>query len=63
MQGFKVKAPNSSKRHIIPSGRWDLKNELQRAITDLKMDEWGLDYNDFKLSLVDNRLNRVPSLE
>jgi hypothetical protein len=54
MQGFRVKGPNGTERYMIPGGRYDLKNELQRAITDLKMDEWGLDYDDFKLSLVDN---------
>jgi hypothetical protein len=63
MEGFKVKGPNGSERSIIPGGYWDLKNELQRTITDLKMDGWGLDYDDFKPSLVDNRPNRVPGLE
>jgi hypothetical protein len=60
MGGFMVGGPNGSEQHIIPSGPWDLKNELQKAITDLKMDEWGLDYDDFKPSLVDNQPNRVP---
>jgi hypothetical protein len=63
MQGFNVKAPNGGEQHIVPGGCWDLKNELLRAITDLKMDEWGLDYDDFKPSLVGNRPNRVPDLE
>jgi hypothetical protein len=63
MQGFTVKAPGGNERHIIPGGCWDLKNELQRAITDLKMDEWGLDYDDFKPSLVGNQPNRVPGPE
>ena len=63
MQGIMVKAPDGVGRKIADGGCLDLKNELQKAITDLKMDEWGLDYDDFKASLVDNRSNGVPGLE
>jgi len=41
---------------------WDPKKKLQNAISDLKIDEWGLDYDNFKPSHVDNQSNRVPDL-
>ncbi|KAH8809258.1 hypothetical protein F5884DRAFT_901370 [Xylogone sp. PMI_703] len=53
MQGFSVGTSNGVRRHIHPGGSWDLKNELQKVISDLKMEEWGLDYDDFKPSLPD----------
>ena len=63
MEGFKVKSPSGGVWFIDPGESWDLKNELQRAISDLKMDEWGLDYDDFKPPFVGNPPNRVPDLE
>ncbi len=63
MANFKFVGPDNGKRYVIPDGNWDLKSELKRAITDLKMDEWGLDYDDFKPSPPNNRPNRVPDLE
>jgi hypothetical protein len=39
-------------------GSWELKDELQGAINDLKIDEWGLDYDDFRPSHASNRQNR-----
>jgi len=62
-EGFHVISPNGGRRHVISGGSWDLKKELQKTIIDLKMDEWGLVYDDFKPSLVDNKPNRVPGLE
>ncbi|KAN0103381.1 hypothetical protein V8E51_011694 [Hyaloscypha variabilis] len=60
MQGFKAQSPSGSVQHILPGGIWDLKSELQKAITELKMDEWGLDYDDFKQLPVSNRLEVDP---
>ena len=60
MQGYKVTSPKGGCRHIVNKGSWDLKNQLQEAITELKLDEWGLDYDDFKRSPVSNRLNIDP---
>jgi len=56
--GFDVVSPAGGRRHIIPRASWDLKNKLQRAITDLKMDEWGLNYDDFKPASIGNHLER-----
>jgi len=49
MHGFTVCPPTShGGRCIIEGGSWDLKKKLQDAMTDLKIEEWGLDYDDFK---------------
>lgn len=49
MKGFTVCPPN---KHgglwIIEGGAWDIQEKLQDAMTDLKIEEWGLDYDDFK---------------
>lgn len=58
MQGFVVKPPNGGGENIIPGGIWDLKYWLQKCIRDLNMDEWGLNYDDFKPSLVGSLPNR-----
>jgi hypothetical protein len=50
MQGFTVCPPvnHVGGRCIIGGGTWDLKKKLQDAMSDLKIEEWGLDYDDFK---------------
>lgn len=51
--GFTVCPPNvqGGGRFIIQGGPWDLKNELQTVMSGLNIDDWGLDYDDFKPSL------------
>jgi hypothetical protein len=49
MLGFTVCPPkNHSGRFIIEGGPWDVKKKLQDAMADLNIDEWGLEYEDFK---------------
>jgi hypothetical protein len=51
MQGYHVGIPKiGKKRWINNNGIWDLKYNLQKAIKDLKMDGWGLEYNEFRRS-------------
>jgi hypothetical protein len=54
-----VEAPDGKKKHALKDGLWDLKNKMQKAIKDLKMDEWGLDYDDFRPVYVDNRVRNA----
>ncbi|KAH8805128.1 hypothetical protein F5884DRAFT_885137 [Xylogone sp. PMI_703] len=56
MQGFCITSPDGD-RIGFDSG-WDLKNELEKAMDDLKIDDWYLEYDDFKPSLVDGRQRR-----
>lgn len=58
MQGFNVTSTGGRGRHIVAQGGFDLKYELQKAIKELEMDTWGLDYDDFKQSSASNRPNR-----
>lgn len=51
-----VESPDYTKRHVLKDGVWDLKYRMQNAIEDLKVDEWGLDYDDFKPVYVDIRV-------
>ena len=60
IEGFTVTSPSGNSR-IFNS--WDLKKELQRAISDLNMNEWGLDYENYKPSHVCNQRNRFLDLE
>jgi hypothetical protein len=64
-QGFTVCPPNlhTSGRYIIQGGPWDLKNTLQTVMSDLNIDDWGLNYDDFKPSFGANRLDKIPALE
>jgi hypothetical protein len=49
MKGFRVCPPNEHGcKSIVGGGGWDVKKKLQDAMTDLKIEEWGLDYDDFK---------------
>jgi len=49
MLGFTVCPPhNHGGRFIIEGGPWDVKKILQDAMADLNIDEWGLEYDDFK---------------
>ncbi|KAF8859492.1 hypothetical protein BDZ45DRAFT_725244 [Acephala macrosclerotiorum] len=63
MQCFEVTAPSGGNRHIFPGGSWDLKDTLLRAISGLKIDEWGLNYEDFKPARATDRLDRVDKLK
>jgi len=54
--GCIVEFPTGVRRHVLKDGVWDLKYKMQKAIDDLKMDEWGLDYDDFKPVRADNRV-------
>jgi hypothetical protein len=56
LEGYRVESPNGEKEHVVKDGPWDLKHKMQKAIENLKMDEWGLDYDDFKPVHVDNRV-------
>jgi hypothetical protein len=56
LEGYWVESPDGKKQHINKDGPWDLKHKMQKAIEDLKMDEWGLDYDDFKPVHADNRI-------
>jgi hypothetical protein len=56
LEGHWVESPDGKRKHIIKDGRWDLKHKMQKAIVDLKMDEWGLNYDDFKPVHVDARI-------
>lgn len=48
-KGFTVCPPNhKGGRMIKEGGPCDLKKQLQDAMTNLKIEEWGLDYDDFK---------------
>lgn len=58
----KIIALTRDPRCYTSGGGWDLKRMLQRAIRDLEMDGWGLDYDNFKPSQVDNQPNRVLDL-
>jgi hypothetical protein len=53
---YYVESPDGTKHHVVKDGNWDLKHKMQKAIEDLKMDEWGLDYDDFKPVHVNNRV-------
>ncbi|PMD24653.1 hypothetical protein NA56DRAFT_643173 [Hyaloscypha hepaticicola] len=49
MKGFTVcPSNNHGGRWIREGGPWDVEKILQDAMTDLKIEEWGLDYDDFK---------------
>jgi Holliday junction resolvasome RuvABC ATP-dependent DNA helicase subunit len=53
LSDFTVKTSTDS-RSVVENDYFDLKNQLQKAMNNLKMDEWGLDYNDFKrLPIID----------
>jgi hypothetical protein len=56
LEGCWVESPAHSGKHIDKYGVWDLKYKMQRVIEDLKMNEWGLNYDDFKPVHVDNRV-------
>jgi hypothetical protein len=53
-QGFIVKTSEGKTSQIGSCESWDPKKELRRAINDLKIDEWGLEFDDFKPSLDGN---------
>ncbi|KAE8454334.1 hypothetical protein EG329_005259 [Mollisiaceae sp. DMI_Dod_QoI] len=55
VEGFNIQSSKGTNRHVAIGGSWDLRTELQKAISDLKIDEWGLDYDDFKQSFADGR--------
>ncbi len=55
VEGFNIQSSKGTNRHVAIGGPWDLRNELEKAISDLKIDEWGLDYDDFKQSFADGR--------
>ncbi|KAE9366922.1 hypothetical protein N431DRAFT_445613 [Stipitochalara longipes BDJ] len=64
MEGWTVQAPNEgASRFIIPGGKFDLKAELQKTIIDLKMDDWGLNYDDFKQSPAAKQSGKASNLE
>ena len=49
MKGFTVCPRNKhGGRYIIEGGTWDVQKKLQDAMANLNIDEWGLDYKDFK---------------
>jgi hypothetical protein len=50
MKDFQVSSnsKNSNAQLIVPGGKWDLKKQLQKAIRDLKMEQWGLDYDKYR---------------
>jgi hypothetical protein len=56
LERYTVESPDGKRKHIYKDGAWDLKHKMQKAIEDLKMDEWGLDYDDFKPVHVGNRV-------
>jgi hypothetical protein len=58
MKDFKIQAPNVCNRKIVASGAWDLKNKLQKAVDKLKLNDWGLNYDEFKPSFSTNRVDR-----
>jgi hypothetical protein len=49
LHGVTVSSPSSNGEHIIPGGSWDLKHILEKAVKDLNMDDWGVEYADIKL--------------
>jgi hypothetical protein len=58
MKGFTVCPPkNHGGRFIIEGGPWDVKGKLQDAMADLNIDEWGLEYDDFKPTMGPKRPN------
>ncbi|KAH8803295.1 hypothetical protein F5884DRAFT_711969 [Xylogone sp. PMI_703] len=59
VRGFAVTSPTGGVGEIINGGIWDLENKLQTAMNDLKMDDWGLEYDDFKPRAICNQQNRV----
>ena len=59
-KGFTVCPPDKhGGRFIIEGGIWDLKKKLQDAMTDLKIEEWGLDYDDFKPTIGPKRPHSI----
>jgi len=49
IHGVNVSSPSSKKQHIVQGGSWDLKHILEKAVKDLNMDDWGVEYADIKL--------------
>jgi hypothetical protein len=47
-------------RSVAQGGIWDLKTKLQGVMTDLKIDEWGLDYDCFKPTMAAKRGSEIP---
>jgi hypothetical protein len=57
LEGCQVYSPDRQMFYV--NQFWDSKYRMRKVIEDLKMDEWGLDYDDFKPVHVDNRVRSV----
>jgi hypothetical protein len=59
MKDITVETYEGDSEDITNEGEWDLKYLLQKTMTDLKMEECGLNYDDFSPSFITNREEKL----
>jgi hypothetical protein len=62
MKGIKIRVGHGQSI-IHPGHPWEVVDDLKKGIDDLKMDEWGLDYDDFKPPSTKDRQTGLPEMK